>query len=509
MADSKGETAGTNPVVRAGYRISRTEATLTHANPPASLSNRPSRGGPANPDSNSTNSKSRGYDSYKAEGDHHIRRGGESGQASSKGGGRGRREKRGGGQGEASKAAVGEAGAFNHDSTINSKNSSSNINTGRWDPAGSPRSSQQQQSSRAQHQQQQQEQQAYRRGGTTRRQKNTSNDARDGHQRELWAAPSSSSRQYRGEAVRTDKIATPTSKTNPATEGRRNNSNNTNSGTASRTHVNSCKVRSPPRSPRNDLYRGSDEREHDRARATSSDGVASQGAGRHISRALREGSKKPNDEEQRSMNRNCTVSNRQQQQQWLGGGRSSSRGRGGAAKPNNGYGREDYSHDATAGGHDHEPTHRSSVNSRGGYHQERSARAFSTDSSTRVESAKTTHGPYSGDSGSGNDPSAYGNDRAKHGAGAGCDSAPTDTALGRAGHASRNDSGQQQYARGKCMTMCPDEERREREEEGGLSMFEATDETVSSPFRERVADPNKAVKKYRRSAAGRNMHRYC
>lgn len=57
--------------------------------------------------------------------------------------------------------------------------------------------------------------------------------------------------------------------------------------------------------------------------------------------------------------------------------------------------------------------------------------------------------------------------------------------------------------------MCPESEMREREAEGGLSSFEATEATAkpSVPFRNRVADPNKAVKKYRRSAAGRDMHR--
>lgn len=59
------------------------------------------------------------------------------------------------------------------------------------------------------------------------------------------------------------------------------------------------------------------------------------------------------------------------------------------------------------------------------------------------------------------------------------------------------------------MSMCPESERREREAEGGLSSFEATEATAgaSASFRQRVADPKKAVKKYRRSAAGRDMHR--
>lgn len=60
------------------------------------------------------------------------------------------------------------------------------------------------------------------------------------------------------------------------------------------------------------------------------------------------------------------------------------------------------------------------------------------------------------------------------------------------------------------MSMCPASEMREREVEGGLSSFEATEATSKSsvPFRQRVADPDKTVKKYRRSAAGRDMHRY-
>ena len=60
------------------------------------------------------------------------------------------------------------------------------------------------------------------------------------------------------------------------------------------------------------------------------------------------------------------------------------------------------------------------------------------------------------------------------------------------------------------MSMCPEAEMKEREMEGGISSFEATDATAkpSVPFRNRVADPAKAVKKYRRSAAGRDMHRY-
>ncbi|CAB1118990.1 unnamed protein product [Ectocarpus sp. CCAP 1310/34] len=68
---------------------------------------------------------------------------------------------------------------------------------------------------------------------------------------------------------------------------------------------------------------------------------------------------------------------------------------------------------------------------------------------------------------------------------------------------------QDKYARGTCMSMCPESERREREAEGGLSSFEATEATAgaSVSFRQRIADPKKAVKKYRRSAAGRDMHR--
>ncbi|CAM9397993.1 unnamed protein product [Ectocarpus sp. 12 AP-2014] len=67
---------------------------------------------------------------------------------------------------------------------------------------------------------------------------------------------------------------------------------------------------------------------------------------------------------------------------------------------------------------------------------------------------------------------------------------------------------QDKYARGTCMSMCPESERREREAEGGLSSFEATEASAgaSVSFRQRVADPKKTVKKYRRSAAGRDMH---
>ncbi|CAM9181976.1 unnamed protein product [Scytosiphon promiscuus] len=57
------------------------------------------------------------------------------------------------------------------------------------------------------------------------------------------------------------------------------------------------------------------------------------------------------------------------------------------------------------------------------------------------------------------------------------------------------------------MSMCPIAEMREREAEGGLSAFEATEatSTASVPFRNRTADPGRVVKKYRRSAAGRDM----
>lgn len=58
------------------------------------------------------------------------------------------------------------------------------------------------------------------------------------------------------------------------------------------------------------------------------------------------------------------------------------------------------------------------------------------------------------------------------------------------------------------MSMCPVEEVRLREAEGGLNVFEATEETARLPFRERVADPARTVKKYRRSAAGRDMRRW-
>lgn len=66
-----------------------------------------------------------------------------------------------------------------------------------------------------------------------------------------------------------------------------------------------------------------------------------------------------------------------------------------------------------------------------------------------------------------------------------------------------------EYARGTCMSMCPLSEMRAREAEGVLSSFEATEATskASVPFRQRVADPERVVKKYRRSAAGRDMQR--
>eukprot|EP00752_Nemacystus_decipiens_P008387 g7498.t1 len=68
--------------------------------------------------------------------------------------------------------------------------------------------------------------------------------------------------------------------------------------------------------------------------------------------------------------------------------------------------------------------------------------------------------------------------------------------------------GEGSYARGTCMSMCPESEIREREAEGGLSCFETTEATAkpSVPFRKRIADPDRMVKKYRRSAAGRDMH---
>lgn len=63
------------------------------------------------------------------------------------------------------------------------------------------------------------------------------------------------------------------------------------------------------------------------------------------------------------------------------------------------------------------------------------------------------------------------------------------------------------YARGTCMTMCPKSEMLERQAEATLSMFEATEDTASLHFRHRKADPARTVKKYRRSAAGRDMRR--
>lgn len=64
-----------------------------------------------------------------------------------------------------------------------------------------------------------------------------------------------------------------------------------------------------------------------------------------------------------------------------------------------------------------------------------------------------------------------------------------------------------QHAKGTCVSMCSVEEARSREAEGALSVFEATDATAMLPFRQRIADPNRTVKKYRRSAAGRDMYR--
>lgn len=61
--------------------------------------------------------------------------------------------------------------------------------------------------------------------------------------------------------------------------------------------------------------------------------------------------------------------------------------------------------------------------------------------------------------------------------------------------------------RGTCTLMCPSQETEERQQEGTLSVFEATEETRPLHFRRRRADPAKAVKKYRRSAAGRDMNR--
>lgn len=61
------------------------------------------------------------------------------------------------------------------------------------------------------------------------------------------------------------------------------------------------------------------------------------------------------------------------------------------------------------------------------------------------------------------------------------------------------------YARGTCMTMCPQSEMLGRQAEAALSVFEATEDTAPLHFRRRKADPSKTVKKYRRSAAGRPM----
>ncbi|CAM9570133.1 unnamed protein product, partial [Choristocarpus tenellus] len=61
--------------------------------------------------------------------------------------------------------------------------------------------------------------------------------------------------------------------------------------------------------------------------------------------------------------------------------------------------------------------------------------------------------------------------------------------------------------KGICALMCPTSEMLEREAEGGLSVYEATEATANLPSRQRVADPARAVKKYRRSAAGRDMYR--
>lgn len=72
---------------------------------------------------------------------------------------------------------------------------------------------------------------------------------------------------------------------------------------------------------------------------------------------------------------------------------------------------------------------------------------------------------------------------------------------------SRKQPSSSQHAKGTCMSMCPIEETRSREAEGTLSVFEVTDATAMLPFRQRVADPNRTVKKYCRSAAGRDMHR--
>ncbi|CAM9139901.1 unnamed protein product, partial [Discosporangium mesarthrocarpum] len=62
------------------------------------------------------------------------------------------------------------------------------------------------------------------------------------------------------------------------------------------------------------------------------------------------------------------------------------------------------------------------------------------------------------------------------------------------------------FAKGTCNSMCPVSERVDRQRQGRISVYEATDATKNMPFRQRVADTERTVKEYRRSAAGRDMH---
>ena len=55
---------------------------------------------------------------------------------------------------------------------------------------------------------------------------------------------------------------------------------------------------------------------------------------------------------------------------------------------------------------------------------------------------------------------------------------------------------------GTCTRMCSEDECRDREVFYEVSVFEATAETVRLPPNKRRIDRQKAIKKYRRSAAG-------
>lgn len=217
----------------------------------------------------------------------------------------------------------------------------------------------------------------------------------------------------------------------------------------------------PPKSPRNALFRGDDEREQRAASTIPSDDA--RGARRQVSRALRQAAIVPPKEQQHQ-------------------GRHPSAGTAGADGtsniPSSGAG------ETGACRGDDDDCHAAE----GGRHRQQSS------SSRTVWTPRVERSPV-------------GTNVHVRGGGGGRDGVVSRDAGQQRQQSSPPHEQQRQHARGSCMSMCPAQERREREAEGGLSVFEATDATASMPFRERLADPNRTVKKYRRSAAGRNMHR--